>query len=187
MGLFSKKQKLTQATTESIESFDITNFMEYNGKLEVLSQFIRDAENAKNIEAEKKSLEAFLTTYNQYKQILTKEGQNWENELCSMWEHCQNNENLVFSFIAMYQERLDHLNKHGEEEKAKIAEWRRAMNGIDKKIIDVIKNNDGILQKDIYAHFNPIIKNDLQSHLYLLAKEGKIKRVKQGSTYALHI
>lgn len=57
---------------------------------------------------------------------------------------------------------------------------------VRKKIINLIKKNDGILQKDIYKEFDPedngLVKWDLKE----LSDIGTITRTKAGSTYSLH-
>lgn len=48
-------------------------------------------------------------------------------------------------------------------------------------------SNTGILQKDLYKHFDSSIKSEIQSLLYEWDKSGKIKREKSGNTYKLFI
>jgi len=58
---------------------------------------------------------------------------------------------------------------------------------IKKKAIEIIKNNPGIIQTDVYNFFEPEVKMYVQDVLRVLSKTGKIKREKYGRTYKLTI
>lgn len=58
--------------------------------------------------------------------------------------------------------------------------------GLEQKVLDCIKQHEGILQKDIYAYFDASVKDDVSEKLYFLSKLGKIERIKKGNTYILH-
>lgn len=58
---------------------------------------------------------------------------------------------------------------------------------IKKKAIEIIKNNPGIIQTEIYSFFEPDVKIYVQDVLRLLSKSGEIKREKYGRTYKLTI
>lgn len=55
-----------------------------------------------------------------------------------------------------------------------------------ESILLVIKQNEGILQTELYKHFDSILQSDLSEKIYRLATEGKIKREKNGRTYSLY-
>ena len=57
----------------------------------------------------------------------------------------------------------------------------------DEMIISVLKQNPDIVQKDFYKLYDPDFKSAISEKLYFMAKEGKIERVKSGSTYILKI
>lgn len=58
---------------------------------------------------------------------------------------------------------------------------------IKKKAVEIIKENPGIVQTDVYAFFEPEVKMYVQDVLRILSKTGKIKRLKFGRTYKLTI
>ncbi len=58
----------------------------------------------------------------------------------------------------------------------------------DDDIWELIKYNNGILQKDFYELFdNPYAEDVISERLYYMAKEGRIERTKSGNSYILKI
>lgn len=58
---------------------------------------------------------------------------------------------------------------------------------LSNELIPYIKNNPGILQKDIYKNFNMEYKYLIQQILYDMDKDNKIIRKKHGNSYELYI
>lgn len=58
---------------------------------------------------------------------------------------------------------------------------------LENELLKIIKENPGIIQKDIYKKFDQDLKSDISSLLYFMAKDGKIKREKAGNSYKLNI
>lgn len=89
------------------------------------------------------------------------------------------------SYLDMRKEELrifqSELNQRLVDEK----ECNEAMDGIDEKLIQIINDSLGILQKDLYALFTPLVKKEIQSTLYQLDKNSLIQREKVGNTYKL--
>ena len=56
---------------------------------------------------------------------------------------------------------------------------------LDKKILRIIKNSPGVLQKDIYSLFDPKKKPRIQEKLRDAEDNGVIVREKSGNTYKL--
>ena len=55
------------------------------------------------------------------------------------------------------------------------------------KSLTIIKDNQEILQTEVYRYFDKEIKTHVQDAIYQLNREGKIHREKQGRTYKLTI
>ena len=69
-------------------------------------------------------------------------------------------------------------------------DWEKRQNtleGLEEKVWQTIKDNDGILQADLVKMFDECVKHDISALLYHWDKEGAIERVKSGRSYALHI
>ena len=60
-------------------------------------------------------------------------------------------------------------------------------NYIKEQIIELVKTNSGILQKDIYKYFEPEHKKAVIQILQSLLKEKEITRVKHGNTFELYL
>lgn len=58
---------------------------------------------------------------------------------------------------------------------------------LEKQLLRIIKENPGILQKDIYKMFAPEGKIHVQEKLYYAEKSKKIRREKSGNSYKLYI
>jgi hypothetical protein len=52
---------------------------------------------------------------------------------------------------------------------------------------DVIRENPGILQKDLYQEFDSDFKQDISNMLYTMDKDQEIKREKSGNTYKVYV
>ena len=88
-------------------------------------------------------------------------------------------------------DKLNALEKNMDQEleryqaKQKEAEFAAALT--DDIIIEAIKQNPDILQKDFYDVFDPAYKNAISEKLYFMTKEGKIERIKSGNSYILKV
>lgn len=59
------------------------------------------------------------------------------------------------------------------------------LKNIQENVLSILKEHEGILQKDFYKYCYSISPDDVMKVLYLAEKEGKIIRKKKGSTYQL--
>lgn len=88
-------------------------------------------------------------------------------------------------------DKLNALEKNMDQElekyqaKQKEAEFAAALT--DDIIIEAIKQNPDIKQKDFYGVFDSAYKNVVSEKLYFMAKEGKIERIKSGNSYILKV
>ena len=88
-------------------------------------------------------------------------------------------------------DKLNALEKNWKQEiekyqaNQKEAEFATALT--DDIIIEAIKQNPDIKQKDFYDVFDSAYKNVVSEKLYFMAKEGKIERIKSGNSYILKI
>ena len=89
------------------------------------------------------------------------------------------------SYLDMRKEELRIFQSELDQRLANEKEYNEAMDGIDEKLIQIINENPGILQKDLYALFTPLVKKEIQSTLYQLDKNSLIQREKVGNTYKL--
>jgi len=76
------------------------------------------------------------------------------------------------------------IRQHYENVKSAMERLKKLLN-IAEEILEVIEQNQGILQKDIYSKFGTIPKNDISLILRVLDDRCLILRKKKGSSYQL--
>ena len=112
----------------------------------------------------------------------------------TMHMHCHNSKNSDFEFVVPYEERLkyihenyDALIKDEEEKLANEAKKQNLLENIDVEtdLKNIISNNPGVLQSELYKNFDPLLKDVISEILYYWAKEGKVNREKSGRSYKL--
>lgn len=120
-----------------------------------------------------------IAHYEQFMDFCYSKGEGGKLYFDDMWEHCHNSKKPNFRYIQSYRDKLEHL----ELDRMRIDEYTIIRN----KLIEFISKNNGIKQRDIYKHFDPLYKNIIISELQNLDKSGTIKRIKHGNTYELFI
>ena len=112
-------------------------------------------------------------------------GSDYAEHFKKNWEHCHNSKNPDFSYVERFEKELADLRANYDSIKSKEAAYATESVNLKQRVIDVVKNSPGILQKDIYKQFDPTVKSDIQEILYFLDKEGKIHRLKNGNSYSI--
>lgn len=102
-------------------------------------------------------------------------------------DFCGYNYTEHLSFIQITEKRLQDLTENYDERKRYYQRRQYAMNHLKTDLITLISNQENILQKDVYSHFDADLKDNVARMLYDMDKKGEIKRVKHGSTYQLSI
>lgn len=90
------------------------------------------------------------------------------------FDHCHNARKPDFCLVETAEESLDMLIKN-----------RSFYLDPDASVLDVIKDNPGIMQKSFPEFFHPDLKDYVLSTVRKLASEGKIIRTRVGHGYAL--
>ncbi len=104
-----------------------------------------------------------------------------------MWEYCFNSQNPCFCIIEYAEKRLQDLTENYDERKRYYEKRQYVKNNLKNDVITLISNNENILQKDVYTHFDVDLKDSIARLLNNMDRKGEIKRVKHGSTYQLSI
>ena len=102
-----------------------------------------------------------------------------------MWEHLHNSHCDDFCYIEKFEKELKFLLENKIELCAKEALHISESENLENRIKESLIENGPILQTELYKFFDPIIQNDISSILYFMAKNGRIKRTKQGKTYLI--
>jgi len=115
---------------------------------------------------------------------------SWINECFVEWWNIYIGERLLARKI----ERLNYINDNLDTllkeqalriENKKFEELQLPI--VKEQVLEIIKNESGILQKDIYNRIEPPLSKLVGYALSILSKEGKIQKVSIGRTYALYI
>ena len=64
---------------------------------------------------------------------------------------------------------------------------QKELKGLERRVAEILKQNDGILQADFVKLFDASVKNEVAELLYQWSKKGKIERTKSGRSYILHM
>lgn len=139
-----------------------------------------------SIEHKIEVLEQLITHYYNYKKFCYLR-RNYRIYFQSVWEHCHNTHNPDFEYIEPHYERYQYLMDHREQLLAKEKFREENLRRLDERLLYIIADNPGILQKDIYSYFDSIVKNDIGITLLNWSKDGRIVRYKSGNTYKLYL
>lgn len=168
---------------DSKEIFYI-NHHDYTTQLDSgIESYIRQYKICSNIDEEISILRDFVSHYNAKKAEAEALGAEYKQYFDDMYEHCHNSREEDFSLISYYQDRLQYLVENYEKEKDK----ERKLITLHDDVISLLKENDGILQKDFCKLFDLNIRNEVRNELYFADKKGLISREKIGNTYILHV
>lgn len=149
-----------------------------------------------NIDEKIKQCQKVINIFYKFKNFCYKKSKGGMIYFQDMWEYCHNSNSECFSYIKDTEEYLDFLLKNYEKEKRRLEEEKEKQIQIQNylgehnpeiELLNLIKNNPGILQKDIYKNFDSSIKDIFKPLPRVLEKSGKIERIKKGNSYQLFI
>ncbi len=90
-------------------------------------------------------------------------------------------------YIAERISELNELETNLDKLQEDYLRRKKVLEELEEKIFIILKENDGIIQADLYKKFDSSVKNDISNLLYCLDRDGKIERIKSGRSYSLHI
>lgn len=109
-------------------------------------------------------------------------------------------ENADFTNIEFLKSVLEYYVSHPDEAKAHLHdeyvfycggpdeyEFLMKVQSLPKDLLKIIKQNDGIMQKDLYGMFDERMKSHIQKTIKELSAKNKIIAVKSGNSYMLTI
>lgn len=106
-----------------------------------------------------------------------------------MWLHAHNSQNPDFSFIEKIKQRYVDLTLNYEERKREFELHKKQKDFLvnaEPEVLNVIKSNPGILQKDVWKHFDPDLKPTIGTAVSHLCQKNQITRIKHGNSYELY-
>lgn len=146
-----------------------------------------------DVETYKKALEISIQAVHELEKICYTSdiGIAWFDQ---QYHHCFNSHTSDFSLIEKINDLYTDLISNYQEYEVRFQRKTEAKdflfthgNYIRKHIIESVKANPGILQKDIYKCFEPDYKQSVISVLQSLVKERVLFRLKHGNTFELYL
>lgn len=180
--------------TKSEENASFNFFFKYKKRIDLLQNELINSINliakTKDVDIKIQRCKDAIIVYDKYKNFCYSKGTGGKIYFDDMWEHCHNSKNPDFSYIQNVKDEYDYLINNRaklifeQQIDIKISKFKRVS---EKELKAYIKNNPGILQKNIYKEFDTDYKNVIKSALESMDKENKIIRKKYGNSYELYI
>lgn len=160
---------------------------EYDSELVELALKAKDdADIDSRIKAYKDLIEKFYSLKN----YCYNKNECYKKYFSDYYEHCHNSTNKDFCYITPYEKELDDIitnyDKKIKEYKDKLECQQFSKDKIDE-IFLIIKNTPGISQKDLKNMYNKKFNLSIDSILFQLTKNHKIRKEKSGNTNKLFI
>lgn len=146
---------------------------------EKLYNLVNDIGTGKNLDERIIKVRKVISHYEHFKDFCYSKGTGGIMYFDDMWEHCHNSKNPDFSYIDQFKELLEKWIERRDE--------RDEMASIRKELLSIVKEKPGILQKDLYIHFNTDYKVAIRGEMMELEKDGILRRVRHGNTYELYL
>lgn len=125
------------------------------------------------------ALKSFVRYMEDVKRLCSSKGKNFE---------CWCNTILIKDeYFNIRKEELEDLSTKWVEMQKEYELKQKLLSTLPSDLMDFLNDNNGILQSDVYKHFNPIAKLEIQSLLYEWGETGKINREKSGRSYKITV
>ena len=140
-----------------------------------LNEYINSKKEDKGIRAVRSALKSFIVYMEDMQRICASKGEcfvAWSKlSICNE------------ASMESYRNDLKKIEDNLEEliEKENLLKW------LKPKLLNIVIENPGVLQSDIYKMFDAELKSEVSNQLYLLYANGLITREKSGRSYKLYI
>lgn len=89
-------------------------------------------------------------------------------------------------YLEQRKDELEKLITNFDEIEKNFQNKERELADLNAKIVNLLKENPGIIQADFVKLFDPIIQNEVKEKLYYMDKAGYLERIKTGRSYTLN-
>lgn len=163
--------------TDREEELSFNFAMKYEAELYIyINQFedlYRSAYHTDDLSQKIDLLNRALTAFEKAKKFAYSKGKGGTIYFQDMFEHLHNSNNGCFSYANIIQDCLD----------SAIQERDVTIPGI----LQIVSDNDGILQKNVYNKLPSVSRSDIQRVIRKLEQEHRLTRAKKSGSYELHI
>ena len=134
--------------------------------------------NADSIQQKRDAIKSLLQFVIDAEAYSKKCGECYERYFHDMYTENPNFLNL----LNKRKEELEYIEKNYD----KLLQKESKRKTLKNDVIRIIRENPGILQKDLYQEFDSDFKPDISNMLYTMDKDQEIKREKSGNTYKVY-
>ena len=184
MGLLDFLKKKNDSEIKPIKFYEILN-REVKPLENIMVGFSSSLPRIKKVDDRIDVLKALVESYYDLRSKCISLGPDYQSYFSRMWEHCHNSRNKDFCFIEKYEEELENLSANRDLLFSEQSLHEEKSKNLELEVVKILDQNPVILQTDIYKKFDPVVQKDIQSILYFMAKEGRIKREKAGNSYLI--
>lgn len=125
------------------------------------------------------ALKSFVRYMEDVKRLCSSKGKNFE---------CWCNTILIKDeYFNIRKEELEDLSTKWAEMQKEYELKQKLLSTLPDDLMDFLNDNNGILQSDVYKHFRPVVKSEIQSLLYEWGETGKIKKEKSDRSYKITV
>lgn len=149
-----------------------------------LADLMSQVAAAKTVDDKIRVLKELITCYEAYKKECEDRGGDFWKYFLGMHVYVNGKKDYL---INTWKKELEDLEDGYLDIKGKEDVLAKALPTLKADIVTVIQGNPGILQKDLYKHFDPLLKESIYSVLYELLQEGRLKKEKSGNSNKLFI
>ena len=149
-----------------------------------LADLMSQVASAKSVDEKIRILKELITYYEAYKKECEDRGGDFWKYFLGMHVYVNGKKDYL---INTWKQELENLEDGYLDSKEKEDVLAKALPTLKADIVAVIQSNPGILQKDLYKHFDPLLKESIYSTLYELLQEGRLKKEKSGNSNKLFI
>ena len=163
--------------TEREDELSFAFMMKYGRDLSVYTEQFENLYHAayetNNLSKKIELLNHSLLAFEKAKKFAYSKGKGGTIYFQDMYEHMHNSRNNCFSYADIIQSSLDWVIQERDV--------------IIPGILQIVNDNDGILQKNIYDKLPSISRSDIQREIRKLENEHILTRTKKSNSYELHI
>lgn len=153
----------------------------------IMVGFATALKNKQSIDYEIELLSLLIDEYHEIQQKCYERGKEYIDYFNDTWVNIRADALDGAGYIGRYTKRLEYLKRNYATLKAQEEMRSQILPNLEQNILLFVERNQPILQTNIYKAFDASVKEDIKDTLYLLAKNGKLKREKQGNTYLVSI
>lgn len=151
---------------------------------ERLAQLMARVSDAKSVDDKIARLKELINYFQAYRAECEERGGDFEKYFLGMHVYVNGKKDFLLN---KWQKELEDLEDAYLDIKEKEDIVAKALPSLKADVVEVIKTNPGILQKDLYKMFDPLLKESIYTILYQLLQEGVLKKEKSGNSNKLYI